>query len=56
MGAFEIIVITACALIVVGVIFKSIINKKKGKTCCSDCSSCAYNCKFHKNNEINKKS
>lgn len=55
MGALEIIVIIACALIVVGVIIKSVIDKKKGKTCC-DCSSCPNKCKCHENKDINKKS
>ncbi len=41
MGPFEIMLIIACALIVVGVIIKSIIARKKGKTCCGDCSMCS---------------
>lgn len=45
MEFIEIIVIIACILIVGGVIIKSIIDKKKGKTSCGcDCSSCSRNC------------
>ncbi len=53
MGALEIIVIIACVLIVIGVIIKSVLDKKKGKTCC-DCSSCAYKCKCHENKNLSK--
>ncbi len=41
MGPFEIILIIACSLIVVGVIITSVINRKKGKTCCGDCLMCS---------------
>lgn len=48
MGVVEILVIIGCTLIVGGVIVKSIINKKNGKTSCgcgcSDCSKC-HGCK-----------
>jgi len=44
MGVYEILIIIACSAIVIGVISKSIIDKKKGKSscdCCSkDCSHC----------------
>lgn len=40
MSVIEIVVIIACAVFVGFVIVKSIINRKKGKTCCSDCSHC----------------
>lgn len=41
MEPIEIIVIIASALIVGGVIIKSIINKKNGKTSCGcDCAHC----------------
>ena len=42
MTFIEIFVIVACVVIVVGVIAKSFINRKKGKTSCGcDCSSCS---------------
>ena len=45
MEFIEIVVIIACILIVGGVIIKSIIDKKKGKTSCGcNCSSCSRNC------------
>jgi len=59
MQPIEIIVIIACVLIVGGVIVKSIINKKKGKTSCGcDCSNCSgcSKCKTkdHKQENANK--
>ncbi len=46
MGAPEIILIVACAALVIGVIVARILRKKKGKggcDCgCSDCSACHY--------------
>lgn len=49
MKPIEIIVIIACVLIVGLVIAKSIIDKKKGKTCCSgNCSKCKC-CNINKN-------
>ena len=48
MQPIEIIVIISCVLIVVGVILKSVIDKKKGKSSCGcDCSHCSgcSNCK-----------
>lgn len=57
MTAIEIIVIIACVLIVVGVIIKTIINKKKGKTSCgcdcSKCSSCSACKKKEEKNDTN---
>ena len=41
MSLLEILIIIASASIVIGVLITSIINKKKGKTCCGDCSSCS---------------
>ena len=41
MGVFEILLIVFCSLLVLGVIVNSIINRKKGKTCCGDCSKCS---------------
>lgn len=40
MGALEIVVIVLAVAIVGGVAISSIIRKKKGKTCCSDCEHC----------------
>ena len=50
MGIAEILIIIACAILVVAVIIKSIINKKNGKcSCgCSDCSTCS-SCKYKNN-------
>ena len=49
MSPLEIITIIASVLIVGGVIIKSIINKKQGKTsCCGDCS-CCQGCSNQKN-------
>ncbi len=48
MGAWEIILIVACAAIVVGVVVSFIVKKAKGKpTCdcgcdCAHCSSCCH--------------
>ncbi|MBQ3492980.1 MAG: FeoB-associated Cys-rich membrane protein [Clostridia bacterium] len=51
----EIIVIIACVLIVGGVIVRSIINKKKGKTSCGcDCSSCSGSCSCCSKERTNK--
>ena len=45
MQPIEIIVIVVCALIVIGVITMSIINKKKGKTSCGcNCANCKNSC------------
>ncbi len=42
MGALEIILIISCSLFVIGVIIKSIIDKKNGKTSCGcDCANCS---------------
>lgn len=41
MGVFEILLIVFCSVSVLGVIVKSIINRKKGKTCSGDCSKCS---------------
>ena len=42
MTLIEVLVIVACVLIVFGVIIKSIVDKKKGKTSCGcDCSKCS---------------
>ncbi|MBE5754815.1 MAG: FeoB-associated Cys-rich membrane protein [Clostridiales bacterium] len=54
----EIIVIIAAVLIVGGVIVKSIIDRKKGKTSCGcDCSNCSGSCSCcgTKNKEENSK-
>lgn len=54
MTLIEIIVIISCALIVGGVIIKSIINKKKGKTSCGcDCANCS-GCASQQKNKENK--
>ncbi|MBO5926737.1 MAG: hypothetical protein J6Q38_04195 [Clostridia bacterium] len=37
----EILLIIACASIVVAVIVRSIIRRKNGKTCSGDCSCCS---------------
>lgn len=56
MEPIEIIVIIACVLIVGGVIVKSIIDKKNGKTGCGcDCSKCSgcTSCKMRENQKEN---
>jgi len=58
MTPIEIIVIIAAVLIVGGVIVKSIIDRKKGKTSCGcDCSNCSGSCSCcgTKNKEENSK-
>ena len=50
MGLLEILVIIITITLVTGIITKLIIDKKKGKTCCSDCSSCAECCNCKINN------
>ncbi|MBQ7235682.1 MAG: FeoB-associated Cys-rich membrane protein [Clostridia bacterium] len=58
MQPIEIIVIIACVVIVAGVIVKSIIDKKKGKTSCGcDCSKCSgcSSCKVRTNKEDTNK-
>ncbi len=57
MKPIEIIVITACVLIVGGVIISSIINRKKGKNSCGcNCSNCSYRmgCKNKDYSDANK--
>ncbi len=45
MEFYEICIIIACVLIVGGVIAKTIIDKKKGKSSCGcDCSKCTCGC------------
>ena len=44
MGPIEIILIIACAGIVIGVVAHSIIRKKQGNSGCCDCSSCPSAC------------
>ena len=52
MGFFEVLVIVLSVLIVVGVIVKSVIDKKKGKSPCGcDCSKCSCGCGLNKNND-----
>lgn len=46
MKPIEIIVIVACAIIVIGVIIKAVIDIKKGKVGCGDCASCKNNCAY----------
>ncbi|MBS1456543.1 MAG: FeoB-associated Cys-rich membrane protein [Clostridia bacterium] len=56
MGVGEIILVIACALIVVGVVVSVIIKKKQGKhscDCCSDCSHC--NCCSQPEKKTDKK-
>lgn len=58
MGFFEILLIVACALIVISVIVSWIIRKKKGKTSCGcNCSSCGHclSCNQSKNQQNNQK-
>ncbi len=57
MNAWEIVLIIACVLIVLGVIVGSFVRKKKGKSsCCSECSSCPYanKCADKSKNKKNK--
>lgn len=57
MGAWEIILIIACAAIVLGVAISFIVKKAKGKpTCdcgcdCAHCKGCAYCESFKQNND-----
>ncbi len=56
MGPWEIVLIVACALIVVGVITAAIIRKKKGKSSCGcDCSSCPGCSSCHVNEKTTDK-
>ena len=51
MGVLEILLIVACAAIVISVITVSVIRKKQGKSSCDcGCSSCPYcdSCKSKK--------
>jgi len=53
MGPLEIILIIACAAIVIGVIAKSVVRKKQGKCSCDcggDCAHCAACMAKHKKN------
>lgn len=53
MGVLEILLIVACAAIVIGVVVASIVKKKQGKCSCDcggDCAHCAA-CR----SQINKK-
>lgn len=44
-GAGEIILIAACAAVVIGVIVAAIVRKKKGKPSCGcDCANCSFKC------------
>ena len=55
MGFFEILVIVLSVLIVVGVIVKSVIDKKRGKSPCGcDCSKCSCGCSSKINNDHNR--
>lgn len=55
MGFFEILLIVLCALIVIGVIVKSVIDKKKGKSSCGcDCSKCSCGCGSNINKDHNR--
>lgn len=40
MKAIEVLIIVFAVVIVVGVTIYRIIAKKKGKTCCGDCTMC----------------
>lgn len=56
LGVGEIILIVACALIVVGAIVTAIIRKVQGKSSCGgDCGCCACElCKLHDSSEAKK--
>ena len=41
MGVFEILLIIAISLFAMFVVIYTILNKKKGKCCCGDCSKCS---------------
>ena len=55
MSAIEIIVVVCCILFVAFVIIKNIVDKKNGKGCCGDCSSCVGICTNLKIKERNMK-
>ena len=56
MGVPEIILIIACAAIVIGSVVANIIRKKQGKTSCGcDCNICGGGCKSCKNDKHGEK-
>ena len=55
LGAGEIILIVACAAVVLGVAIAVIIRKKKGKcACCDECSEACPHCASKENSTKNK--
>ncbi|MBR5439780.1 MAG: FeoB-associated Cys-rich membrane protein [Clostridia bacterium] len=49
MSLFEIFLIVFCSVFVLGVIVKSIIDKKNGKSSCGcNCANCKSNCSYKK--------
>jgi hypothetical protein len=53
MKIFEILLIIACVLIVIGTVIGAVIRKKKGKGgCCGDCDCCTH-CPLNINEEKN---
>ena len=43
LGVGEIIVIVACAAVVLGVVIGAVVRKKKGKcACCDECDGCTH--------------
>ena len=57
MGAWEIVLIIACSLIVIGVIVSVIVKKAKGKPTCDcgcECSHCSGHCHAQENEDVKK--
>ena len=55
MGVFEIILIVACAALVIGVTVATIIRKKQGKSSCDcGCDCCQYHCSCNKKKQDEK--
>lgn len=44
LGVAEILLIVACAALVVGVVISAIVRKIKGKSGCGDCCECCSQC------------
>ncbi len=49
MGALEIVIIAACAILVSGTVIASVIKKKKGRTSCDYCGDCNRCGKYYEN-------
>ena len=54
MGAWEIIIITACIGVVLAVSVAAVIGKKKGKHSCSGCAGCPHAAACNRRSEGSK--